>query len=70
MRLCVRVVTSQPSGAPTLEVGKLKVVVVQRQVVLHGREAARPGGEVPDALVLAVQDLRVVICNTFWTFST
>lgn len=47
-------VWSYPCEAPTLEVGKLKVVVMQRQVVLHGREAARTGGEVPDALVLTV----------------
>ncbi len=47
----------------TLEVCKLKVVVVQRQVVLHGREAARPGGEVSNTLVFTVQHLSEVICN-------
>ena len=52
--VCVVISISRPSEGPTLEVGKLKVVVVQRQVVLHGREAARTGGEVPDALVLTV----------------
>lgn len=52
--VCLIISISQPSEAPTLEVGELKVVIVQRQVVLHGREAARTGGEVPDALVLTV----------------
>lgn len=47
----------------TLKVGELQVVVVQRQVVLHGWEAARPGGEVSDTLVLTVQHLSEVICN-------
>lgn len=47
----------------TLEVGKLKVVIVQRQVVLHGREAARPGGEVSHTLMFTVQHLSEVICN-------
>lgn len=36
---------------------------MQRQVVLHGREAARPGGEVSDTLVFTVQHLSEVICN-------
>jgi len=45
----------------TVEVGKLKVVVVQGQVVLHRREAARPGGEVTNALVFTVQHLSEVI---------
>lgn len=47
----------------TLEVGKLKVVVVQGQVVLHGREAAWSGGEISDTFVLTVQHLSEVICN-------
>lgn len=55
--MCVRVCV------PTLEVGELQVVVVQRQVVLHWREAARPRGEVPDALMLTVQNLSEVICT-------
>lgn len=47
----------------TLEVGKLKVVIVQRQVVLHGGESAWPGGEVSNALVFTMQHLSEVICN-------
>lgn len=47
----------------TLEVGELEVVVVQGQVVLHGREAAGSSGQVPNALVFTVQDLSEVICN-------
>lgn len=48
---------------PTVEVRKLKVVVVLRQVVLHRREAAWPGGEVSNALVFTVQHLSEVIYN-------
>lgn len=48
----------------TLEEGELEVVVVQRQVVLHGRQAARPGGQITDTLVFTVQHLSEVICNT------
>lgn len=47
----------------TLVVGKLEVVVVQRQVVLHWGEAAWAGGEVSNTLVFTVQHLSEMICN-------
>lgn len=47
----------------TVEISKLQVVVVQRQVVLHGREAAGPGGQVSHTLVLTVQHLSEMVCN-------
>lgn len=48
----------------TLVVGELEVVVVQREVVLHGREAAGPGCQVSDTLVFAVQHLGEVIWSS------
>ena len=45
----------------TLVVGKLQVVVVQRQVVLHGRQTTGPSGQVSNTLVFTVQHLGEVV---------
>lgn len=45
----------------TLEIGKLEVVVMQGQVVLHRGQATGASGQVSDTLVLTVKDLRVMI---------
>lgn len=47
----------------TSVIGKLQVVVVEGKEVLDGRDAARARGQLPDTVVLAGQDLQVVICQ-------
>lgn len=47
----------------TSVVGKLQVVVMEGQEILDGRDAARARGELPHAVVLAGQQLHVVICQ-------
>lgn len=47
----------------TLEVGELQVVVVQRQVVLHGGQAAGSGGQISHTLMFTMQHLGEVVCN-------
>lgn len=47
----------------TLKICKLQVIVVQRQVVLHGGKAAWSSSEVSHALMFTVKHLSEVICN-------
>lgn len=47
----------------TSVVGKLQVVIMEGKEVLDGRDPARARGQLPDTVVLAGQDLHVVICQ-------
>lgn len=47
----------------TSVVGKLQVVIMEGEEVFDGRDPSRARGELPHTVVLAGQDLHVVICQ-------